>query len=70
MANTKITADNLAANAVTASSIADGVITPAKIASGDFYFDTNTLYMKNSKHHLNTINITTGMEGAIKLVAE
>jgi hypothetical protein len=52
MANTKITADNLAANAVTASSIADGVITPAKIASGDFYFDTDTLYIDSANNRV------------------
>ena len=33
MANTKITADNIAANAITASSITDGTITAAKLAA-------------------------------------
>ena len=31
---------------------ADGTITPAKIASGDFYFDTNTLYVDSTNNRV------------------
>ena len=30
----------------------DGTITPAKIASGDFYFDTNTLYVDSTNNNV------------------
>lgn len=40
MANTK----------VTSAVIADGAITPSKIASGDFYFDTDTLYIDSANN--------------------
>jgi len=36
---------------------ADGSVTPAKIASGDFYFDTNTLYVDSTN---NRVGIGTG----------
>lgn len=32
-------------NTVTTAKIVDGAVTPVKIASGDFYFDTNTLFI-------------------------
>lgn len=42
MANTK----------VTSAVIADGAITPSKIASGDFYFDTDTLYIDSTNNRV------------------
>jgi len=45
----------------------DGTITPAKIASGDFYFDTNTLYVDSTN---NRVGIGTSSPDANLVVYE
>ena len=61
MANTKITADNIAANAITASSITDGTITAAKLAANSVDSDQ---YVDGS---IDTIHIADGAITSAKL---
>jgi len=49
-------------NTVTTAKIVDGAVTPAKIASGDFYFDTNTLFIDATN---NRVGIGTTSPSAI-----
>jgi hypothetical protein len=61
MANTKITADNIAANAITASSITDGTITAAKLAANSVDSDQ---YVDGS---IDTVHIADGAVTSAKL---
>ena len=61
MANTKITADNIAANAITASSITDGTITAAKLAANSVDSDQ---YVDGS---IDTVHIADGAITSAKL---
>ena len=61
MANTKITADNIAANAITASSITDGTITAAKLAANSVDSDQ---YVDGS---IDAIHIADGAITSAKL---
>jgi hypothetical protein len=69
MANTKITADNIAANAITASSITDGTITAAKLAANsvdsDQYVDGSIDLIHMS---VNSIDSDQYVDGSIDTV--
>ena len=57
-----VTTAKIVDGAVTTAKIVDGAVTPAKIASGDFYFDTNTLFIDATN---NRVGIGTTSPSAI-----